>query len=139
MLLEREAQWEAMSSQLAGQQHGRSRGLVGCRLAPRPGSYDHKRHHKLATEGVDTKAVRLPVWDFLLQREDGTGMRLHPQRSTTAIETFEDAGHRNPIDIPRRGHGTSDGRGTYRRYVALQTLESLRFDHRIGAGPWPPK
>ena len=40
------------------------------------------------------------MWDFVIEREDGTGVRLHPQRKTRKIETFELEGLSEPIDPP---------------------------------------
>ena len=52
-------------------------------------NYDHKRHRKLKDEGRSLLDVRLPIWDFVIERADGTGVRLHPQRSTVKVETFD--------------------------------------------------
>jgi len=76
---------------------GRSCGLVGCYLAPRPSSYDHKRRKKLKDEGQPLLDVRLPVCDFVLRRQDGTGVRLHPQRSTVKVDTFDIERPINPV------------------------------------------
>ena len=32
--------------------------------------------------------VRVPVWDFVIKRADGTDWRLHPRRSTWKVETW---------------------------------------------------
>jgi hypothetical protein len=59
---------------------GRSCGLIGCYLAPRPKSYNHQRHKLLKDEGRPLLDVSLHVWDFVIRREDGTPVRLRPQR-----------------------------------------------------------
>ena len=64
----------------------RSGGLTECWLSVRPGSYDHKRHHKLKQEGMPQPDAQLRVWDFLLVREDGSSVRLHPQWSKTIVD-----------------------------------------------------
>ena len=89
---------------------GRSGGyLRGCYFAPRPNSYDHKRHAKLREEGRPQRDVCLPVWDFVIERGDGTAVRLHPQRSTPKVETLELQGPAEPVAPPckgvRREHG----------------------------------
>ena len=108
---------------------GRSGGLVACYLALRPNSYDHKRHHMLRKKGEHAGVPRLPIWDFVVQREDGTAMRLHPSWSMRKVEVFEAEGHVNAIAPPRRGLGRSDGPGTYKHFKTLATRNTLRFDH----------
>ena len=67
------AQLSAESLSVAAQGNdGRSRGIVACSCAPGPRSYDHKRHAKLKGEGRAQKGVRLPVWDFVFERDDGS-------------------------------------------------------------------
>ena len=68
------------------------------------------------------------AWDFVLIREDGSGIRVHPQWSTTKILTYDVEGHGEEVEIPRAGLGKSDGRGTYARYRNLGTGDALRFD-----------
>ena len=60
---------------------GRSGGLVACTFAIRPNSYDHKRSYMLWQTTGKSPNTLLPVWDFVLHRDDGTGIRLHPQYS----------------------------------------------------------
>ena len=115
---------------------GRSCGLVSCMVAPRPNSYDHKRHTKLRDEGKPLNDMPLPVWDFVIKREDGAGLRLHPQRSTVKVETFEIEGPEEPVEPPPQGNGCSSGRGAYKYYKNVQTKEMLRFDH--SKGKWLP-
>ena len=110
---------------------GRSRGLVGCSLAIRPGSYDHKRHNMLINTATNSKQ-RLPCWDFVLHRADGGGIRLHPQYKGTVVETIEEPGHAEALAVvtvpPRRGLGRSDGPGTYKKYKDIGITEKMRFD-----------
>ena len=35
----------------------------------------------------------MPVWDFVIERNDGTAVRLEPQPNTPNVEAFE---HENP-------------------------------------------
>ena len=114
-------------------------GLVGCYFAPRPNSYDHKRHSKLRQEGRPQKDVRLPVWDFVVERANGTAVRLHPQRTTTKVETFELEGPAESIPPPAKGYGESMGRGTYKLYKVMNTRAQLRFDANKGWNLPPSK
>jgi len=116
---------------------GRSCGLVSCYVAPMPSSYDHKRRKKLKDEGRPLLDVRLPEWDFAIKRQGGAGLRLHPQRSTVKVETFETEGPVDPVEPPPQGSGCSSGRGAYRYYKNVQTKEMLRFDPAKGTLPPP--
>ena len=127
------AQLDEKSMQIVVQgKDGRSCGLISCMVAPRPSSYDHKRHKKLSDEGKRLLHVRLLVWDFVIKRQGGTGLRLHPQRSTVKVETFEIEGPEEPVEPPPQGNGCSSGRGAYKYYKNVQTKEMLRFDHSKG-------
>ena len=106
---------------------GRSCGLVACSFSPRPNSYDHKRHHLLKTKG-ETSAPKLPIWDFVLHRDDGTAIRLHPQWSNTKVETFNVEGHVDEMQPPAAGLGRSDGPGTYKRFKDTGNSRTMRFD-----------
>ena len=109
---------------------GRSRGLVGCSFAIRPGSYDHKRHSMMIKTAQHFKQ-QLPIWDFVVRREDGSGIRLHPSFKGTVVETIEEPGDAEEWAVtapPRSGLGRSDGRGTYKKYKNLGILEKMRFD-----------
>ena len=72
--------------------------------------------------------IKLPVWDFVLHRQDGTGIRLHPQWSKSNVESYDAEGHAEPVDSPRAGHGRSDGPGTYRYFKAVGTNLNFKFD-----------
>ena len=109
---------------------GRSRGLVGCSLAIRPGSYDHKRHSMMIKTAQHFKQ-QLPIWDFVVRREDGSGIRLHPSFKGTVVETIEEPGDAEEWAVtapPRSGLGRSDGRGTYKKYKNIGITEKMRFD-----------
>ena len=106
---------------------GSSGGLVSCSFALRPKSYDHKRHHQLRLAGTPKKDTQLRVWDFLVVRADGSAVRLHPQWSKTAVESYAVEGHAEEVEIPAHGLGESDGPGTY-RLKYLGTQRRLKFD-----------
>ena len=105
---------------------GRSCGVVGCSFAVRPNSYDHGRSHMLK-ETSRAPSVRLPIWDFVAHRADGTSIRLHPQWSKPHCTTYPAEGHGEVVQPPRAGLGGSDGRGTYNRYKSLANQGSLHF------------
>ena len=107
---------------------GRSCGLVSCSFALRPNSYDHKRHHQLRVAGTPKKDAKVRVWDFVLTRVDGSAVRLHPQWSTTDVESYAVEGHAEEVEIPAHGLGESDGPGTYRHFKDLGTQRRLKFD-----------
>ena len=97
---------------------GRSRGLVGCEFAPRPNSYDHLRHKARKEAGAGNQM--LPMWDFVVHREDGTGLRLHPLRTTTWIDTIE-------VEGPPRASSTTIARIWRKRWPRhVQEVQRLR-------------
>ena len=111
---------------------GRSCGLGGCYLAPRPSSYDHTRRKKLKDAGRPLLDVRLPVWGSVIKRQGGAGLRLHPQRSTVKVETFKREGAVDPVAPTPQGCGGSSGCGAYKCYKSVQAKEILRFDSAKG-------
>ena len=85
----------------------RSGGLVACFISPKPNSYDMKRHRADAmTSKRDNTArqfgSRLPEWDFVLVRADGSQVRLHPSFTTTKVACFAAEGHQRPVEVPCR-------------------------------------
>ena len=96
--------------------HGRSGGVVGSSFAPRPHSYDHPRSHKYKLETGAASPVKLPIWDFVVHRADGTAIRLHPEWNKPRFPSFAAEGHGDEVKPPRAGLGCSDGRGTYKGY-----------------------
>ena len=108
---------------------GRSRGLVRCEFSQRPNSYDHQRHYQRMMGGHHAVGdPQLRAWDFVLIRDDGSGIRVHPQWSKTKILTYDVEGHAEEVEIPQAGLGKSDGRGTYKLYRNLGAGDALRFD-----------
>ena len=61
-------------------------------------------------------------------RVDGSAVRLHPQWSKTAVESYAAEGHAEEVAIPAHGLGESDGPGTYRHFKDLGTQRRLKFD-----------
>ena len=110
-------------------QDGQGGGLTGCSFSPRPNSYDHKSHHKLKKAGVRPELQSLlPTYDFVLHRVDGTSIRLHPSWRGGKVESYDGAGHLEPVPPPKPGLGASEGPGTFKRYKDLGNDRTLHFD-----------
>ena len=86
--------------------NGGGGGLTECWIA-----HDHKRHHELKEERKPLQIVQLRVRDFLINRRDGTPVRLRPQCITTNVDTFVGEGHEAEVETPAHGPGESDGMG----------------------------
>ena len=121
---------------------GRSRGIIGCALHQSEG-YDHERtfaardlakakakaqglgkaEQKAAGEAVEM----LHQWDFVISREDGSFVLLHPRFSTTKIAcksqfpTFDG-------ELPNTGPGGTSGPGTYKHFIVKNVDHVCRFD-----------
>jgi len=106
--------------------------IVSASFASRPGSYDHKRHHAEIKLGCPKTPSQLRVWDFVLERQDGSKIRIHPQWSSRTTEVFEGDGHSPAAQPPRAGLGGSDGRGTFARYKAQATSFCVFYDPQKG-------
>ena len=69
------------------------------------------------------------IWDFVLIRDDGSRVSLHPNWSNTWVECKHP---REPqlrdLTIPRNGLGGSNGRFTIRHFTQKHIDEYLRFD-----------
>ena len=91
----------------------------------------------LLTAEEKRREVKLPAWDFVIERSDGTALRLHPQRSTPKVETFSVDGPPEPVEPPSNGHGGSWGPGTYSHFKNAQTELVLHFDPNKGLGLQP--
>ena len=78
--------------------------------------------------------VKLLRFDFLLLRDDGSGIRIHPEWSHSKFNMYEVEPHSSPVRPPRNGLGQSDGRGTFKWYksVGTQPIQG-RFDGTKGA------
>ena len=96
--------------------------LIGCYLA-KTDRYDHKRHHALGNDET------YHIWDFVLSRNNGTRICLHPDFSSTKITSYQgDA----PSDheVPASGKGGTSGPGTYKYFKNKGNQKTLRFDAR---------
>jgi len=106
--------------------------IVSASFASRPGSYDHKRHHAQKELGCPRATSQLRVWDFVLERQDGSKIRIHPQWNSRKTEVFEGNEHSPGVQPPRAGLGNSDGKGTYARYKAEGTTYHVYYDPQKG-------
>ena len=119
---------ESIRALLGTDVRGIRRGLTNCWVEARPNSYDHKRHFMYRKYGYQSSG-RLPIWDFVITRTDGTKIRLHPVWKGTTIEVFEPAeGTPHLVPAPMNGIGESDGPGTFKSFQRLQTTGALKFD-----------
>ena len=127
--------WQEMIAQLTPESmevvvkgpEGRSCGVVGCSFAVRPNSYDHGRSHMIKEKTGKAPNVKLPIWDFVVHRADGTAIRLHPEWSKPRFPSFASEGHESAVQPPLAGLGGSDGPGTYCQYKLLAKQETLCF------------
>ena len=79
-----------------------------------PKSYDHKRHHAaLQACRQYPPDAPVPVWDFVVERTDGTRVRFHPNQTNRKI-AVADYAFEFERNGPAAGRGRSDGPGTYR-------------------------
>ena len=104
----------------------RSRGLIGC-CVQKSGIYDHKRHHAKKKLGIAIAEMWF-VWDFVLVRDDGSRVALHPNYSNTFVDCRFAQQCRGDIGVPRDGLGGSNGPGTFRKFSQKQVDCKLRFD-----------
>ena len=106
---------------------GRSGGVTWCCCALRPGSYDHNRSAMIADATGAPAKIKLPIWDFVVHRADGSAIRLHPEWSKPRFASFAAEGHLEEVEPPRSGKGKSMGHGTFKHYKVISTRELLCF------------
>jgi len=112
---------------VGGRGGGASRGIVGCKLMPRLGSYDHKRQCLAGDEGRQFASnIRCQLWDFVFFSTEGNVTGLRPKWDTNhfdvhfymqgGVKVFKDNDERNAITQMIGPHGCSMGPGTYKHY-----------------------
>ena len=106
---------------------GRSRGLETCSVASRRAS-DHKRHHADKSRDVQSSEIERIIWDFIVVRDDGSAIRLHPNWSNTKVETFDAPPGLEDFELPRTGKGGTSGPGTFKYFKSKNAQRVLRFD-----------
>ena len=76
-------------------------GVARISCVPVPGSYDHKRFHASLCLGRPFAGeAPVPVWDFLIERTDGSMVRFHTSSHTDSKGGQLPAPHPNPGFIP---------------------------------------
>ena len=106
---------------------GLSRGLFYCSFSPRPNSYDHASSKALRDEGLEIN-TKMSVWDFLLIRDDGSGIRLHPEWTKTKVRTCPPQGSATEKKTPQGGFGESAGKGSFQDFLNHGVDRIVRFD-----------
>ena len=94
--------------------------LIECYLA-KTDKYDHKRHAAFGRNRI------YHIWDFVLERNNGTRIWLHPDYKSTKITSYEGD---SPSDheVPASGKGGTSGPGTYKHFKWKHNEKTLRFD-----------
>ncbi len=85
----------------------RSRGLTRC-MIQQSDVYDHKRHFA-ARDSNEQEQRDFKVWNFVLVRDDGTMVALHPNFSNTKV-SCQFGGPISDHELPRTGRGGTSGR-----------------------------
>ena len=70
----------------------------------------------------------MPVWDFVIGRDDGTAVRLEPQPSTPNVQTFEHEGSAVAEEPPLQVYGWGWGRKSHTCYKNAQMGAMLKLD-----------
>ena len=83
-----------------------------------------------AGRGEVQQMLKKPVWDFVLFRTDGSGLRMHPSWSERKVVCWPVEAHACRVEPPPAGLGRSAGRGTFRAYAFMDCKLELRFDYR---------
>jgi len=105
-------------------------GLVGCVLAVRPNSYDVARHYSDRKDhGLRQQEVQKPVWDFVLMRRNGTGLRLHPSWTKRQVPVWDVEPHREEI-VPGKGLGRPDRPKCFQWHLKKDCEWRVHFDHK---------
>ena len=110
---------------------GRSRGVTRCEFSARQHSYAHVQH-MIAHENGRPIEERMPEYDFVLHRANGTAIRLHPRWKETKFPCYAVAPHASEVPIPSGGLGASEGPGTVCWYKTKDVQREVRFDGNKG-------
>lgn len=113
-----------------------AKGLVSCKIAETD-VYDHKRHFAqaarstAAAESASSTAVAesrmLKVWNFVLERDDGTTVNLHPNWADTKVQCSYGVIEKDH-ELPLTGKGGTSGPRTYKWFKDKRTDVTLKFD-----------
>ena len=81
---------------------GENAGVVSIALQAIKGSYDHKRRHAAKDAGEPyPEAAPVPIWDFVVERTDGSEVRFHTQQTNRKVEISSVL--RTQTDPPTKG------------------------------------
>lgn len=126
-------------------------GIAAIVVAPRPGSQDHHRMHKLSAQekaALKREGRLWPIWAYWIARANGTGCWLKTNWKGYKVEIMEGSavslsGQDSSLSgLPAAGPGGSDGPGTYSAAVAAawdgghhrglyeEGLDPTRDEHR---------
>ncbi len=95
---------------------GCSCGILKCSVEPKPGSYDHETHGR-----------ELPVFDFVIWRNDDSRASMHPSWNEIEICCHEGLPSQ-PARGAAKGVGKSHGHGPpYRPIMSAQFPVQLHF------------
>jgi hypothetical protein len=116
---------ESMQHVVEGPNH--SRGLISCRL-DKLDVLDNQRNTAEIRAGRATRQnpAYLYTWDFVVVRDDGTQVWMHPTWSNTKIQVSSTAPARDH-EVPRSGPGGTSGPGTFKHFKNKRTEATLRF------------
>ena len=92
----------------------RCRGLVSCKLKFSP-KYDHKMAHAGKMHGTLEKGQMPGSWDFVLERDDGSLVILHPNFSNKKVDV-RFAVLSEDWEVPETGPGGSSGPCTFKYF-----------------------
>jgi hypothetical protein len=106
----------------------RSRGLIRC-MIEKSGVYDHKRHFAARQRNEDLGEKKY-VWNFVLERDDGSLVSLHPNFKGPKVSCQFGGWRSDDGELPNSGKGGTSGKGTYRHFATKYEDVTLRFDAR---------
>ena len=69
----------------------------------------------------------LLIWDFVLVRDDGSEVSLHPNYSDTKIQCYSIGADVADHELPASGLGGTSGRGTFRYFKNNLFHESIQL------------
>ena len=111
---------------------GDSGGLIQCDVSVRRNSYDHQRCFASKARGDANSGKRQEHYDFAVTRKDGTGIRFHPNLTSSKFPMYDLEPHRHQVLNPIGGPGGTDGPGAYKYFKEVDMEREGRFDSQRG-------
>ena len=96
-------------------------------MIEKSGVYDHKRHFAAKQRHEQVREKKY-VWNFVLERDDGTLVSLHPNFKGTKVSCQFGGWRSDDGEHPNSGKGGTSGKGTYRHFATKYEDATLRFD-----------